>query len=207
MKKRILSLVYVLFFSAIPAILSYLANSDIVWCKLVDNHILSESINISLAQDYCLWVGIVVSAICLSYKLWIVGLRYNSALEQRNALIKMSKTLLTEALGKELISSASEFDIRIFVPKHKLLYKIAGALKVKNFRIFYIIKNVDIIADQGTTINLQFEVYPKPVGLVGSCYSTKAMVYDDNLEETNETKYKLDKHQVSRTSDLKWSIR
>ena len=32
------------------------------------------------------------------------------------------------------------------------------------------------------------------------------MVYDDDLEHTNDTSYSLDRIQVSRTSNLKWSI-
>ena len=41
---------------------------------------------------------------------------------------------------------------------------------------------------------------------MGLCYNTKAMVYDDDLEHTNDKNYHLNKSQIDRTSNLKWSI-
>ena len=38
------------------------------------------------------------------------------------------------------------------------------------------------------------------------CYNTMSMVYDDDLENTNDKIYQLNQTQINRTSDLKWSI-
>lgn len=48
-------------------------------------------------------------------------------------------------------------------------------------------------------------MFPEPQGLVGECYNRKRVLCDDNLENTNPT-YKLNKHQLTRIANLKWSI-
>ena len=118
----------------------------------------------------------------------------------------MNKNILSSSLGKRFLSESSSFDIRIFIPKNPILYKIADKLKIKDIQKKFTIKNIDLIAEQGIAKNLEFEVSPNPQGLVGMCYDTKAMVYDDDLEHTNDKKYQLKENQINRTSDLKWSI-
>ena len=118
----------------------------------------------------------------------------------------MNKHILTSSLGRRFLSDSSSFDIRIFIPKNPLLYKILDKLHISNFKRKFAIKNIDLIAEQGITKNLQFEVYPNQEGLVGLCYKTKSMVYDDDLENTNDKIYQLNQNQISRTSNLKWSI-
>lgn len=201
--KQIIS---VIILSAIPAFLSYLANSSLVFDKLIEFGLLGESINIPLVQDYCLWIGIVFSSIVLSFNLIVTKVKCDHILEQRNLLIKMNKDILTSSLGRRFLSESSAFDIRIFIPKNPILYKFVDKLHIPNIPRKFAIKNIDLIAEQGITKDLQFEVYPNQEGLVGLCYNTKAMVYDDDLEHTNDKNYHLNKSQIGRTSNLKWSI-
>lgn len=196
----------VIIFSAIPSVLSYLANSSFVFDKLQKNGWIGQAVNISEIQDFCLWVGIVFSALLLSLNLIITKFRRDSYLEQRNNLISMNKALLANALGPTFVSNEASFDIRIFIPKHRKLYRLYNLVKNTSFSRKYIIKNISIIAEKGSTKDLQFEVFPNPQGLVGECYKTKAIIYDDKLYETNDSNYRLDKAQIARTSDLKWSI-
>ena len=205
-KKFVKVILPVILFSAIPAVLSYLANSSYIFDKLQKNGWIGKSINISEVQEYCLWIGIVLSAIFLSINLILTKLKRDSYYEQRNNLISMNKALLANALGSTFVSNEASFDIRIFIPKHKIRYRFYDWIKNTSFPRKYIIKNIGIIAEKGSTKDLQFEVYPKPQGLVGECYSTKAIIYDDRLFETNNTYYGLDNSQIARTSDLKWSI-
>ena len=205
-RKIVKQIISVVFLSAIPAFLSYLANSSLIFDKLIEYGFLGGTINIPLVQDYCLWIGIVFSVIVLSVNLIVTKVKYDHILEQRNSLIKMIKNISSGALGKRFLSDSSSFDIRIFIPKYPMLYKIADYLKIKNIHKKFIIKNVDLIADQGITKNLQFEVYPRKEGLVGACYQTKAMIHDDDLENTNDKNYNLGRNQIDRTSNLKWSI-
>ena len=205
-KKHIKVILPVILFSAVPSVLSYLANSSYVFDKLQKNGWIGKSINIKEIQDYCLWIGIVLSAIFLSINLIRTKLKRDSYLEQRNNLISMNKSLLANALGSTFVSNEASFDIRIFIPKHKYLYRFYDWIKNTSFPRKFIIKNISIIAEKGSTKDLQFEVFPNPQGLVGECYKTKYIIYDDKLYETNKTNYSLDNSQIARTSDLKWSI-
>ena len=54
---------------------------------------------------------------------------------------------------------------------------------------------------------MEFEVSPDPQGLVGLCYNIRSVVYDDDLERNNgDDIYNLTEYQLSRTTNLKWSI-
>ena len=134
-------IILVLIFSAIPAFLSYIANSTVFLNKLVEKGIIGKSINLQVVQDYCLWIGMLLSALLLSANLLRTKIRHDYVLEQRNSLIKMEKALLTNSLGKQYLSNSSAADIRIFIPKHQLLYKFADILKIKGVHKKYIIKN------------------------------------------------------------------
>ncbi len=205
-KKFLKEVILVVIFSVISAVLSYLANSSLIFDKMILHGFLSENVNIPLIQDYCLWIGIVLSALFLSLNLIITKFQYDRVLEERNSLIKMNKDILSSSLGKRFLSDSSNFDIRIFIPKHLWLYKIADKLHIDKISKKFAIKNIDLIANQGVTKDLEFEVSPETEGLVGICYQTKAMVYDDNLEKTNNEIYKLNQNQIARTTSLKWSI-
>lgn len=205
-RKFVKQFISVIIFSAIPAFLSYLANSTLIFDKLIESGLLAETLDIPLIQDYCLWIGIVFSALALSFNLLLTKVRYDHILEQRNLLIKMTKNILASSLGKRFLSQASSFDIRIFVPKHPILYKLAERLGYEKYHKKFTVKNIDLISEQGITKNLEFEVYPTEEGLVGMCYNTKYMVCDDDLEHTNDKIYRLSPNQISRTSNLKWSI-
>ena len=126
-------------------------------------------------------------------------------MEQRNSLLKMNKEYLTTYLEKSISSNFSNCNIRIFVPKHPHLYKIATKLKIKARKTF-IIKNFDILSNEGVTKNLKFEVFPKVQGLVGECYKKDSIVYDDELKSTNSINYELNSFQIIKTSSLQWSI-
>lgn len=189
----------VIFFSAISAFSSYLANSTLIFDELIKRGLIGENINIPIVQDYCLWIGVVFSALTLSLNLIVTKVKHDHILEKRNSLIKMIKNIMSSSLGKRFLSDSSTFDIRIFIPKYPVLYRIADNFGINLIRKKFIIKNIELIAEQGITKNLQFEVHPHQEGLVGICYNTKAMVYDDDLEHTNYKKYHLKQNQINRT--------
>lgn len=204
--KAVKHILEVILFSAIPALFSYLASSDLVFNKLIEMNVIGSAINIPVVQDCCLWISIVSSALLLSLRFIITKIKYDLALEERNLLIRMNKNVLAGALRKICFEDQPNFDVRIFIPKHPIKYKLAEMLRWQECRRKFIIKNIDLIAEQGTTKDLEFEVYPRQEGLVGECYQRKCMVYDDNLEENNNTLYNLRENQISRTANLKWSI-
>lgn len=204
--KIIKQIIGVLLLSMIPAFLSYMSNSALFFDKLKEWGFLGENLNIPVIQDRCLIISIVFSAVALSMNLCATKIKYDFALEQRNMLIRMNKKILSSSLDKHCFSQVSSFDIRIFIPKYPTIYKLAEKFGFKQFHKKFIIKNIDLISEQGITKNLEFEVYPQEEGLVGMCYKNKVMVYDDDLEHTNDQIYQLSKSQINRTSDLKWSI-
>ncbi len=205
-KNTIKQTIIVIVLSAIPAFLSYAANSSLIFDKLIEVGVIGEFLDVPLIQDYCLWIGIAISAFGLSLNLLITKIKHEQILEQRNSLIKMNKDFLASSLGRRFLSDTSAFDIRIFIPKHFVWYRICDTLHFNKVKKKFVIKNIDLIAEQGATKNLQFEVEPNQEGLVGLCYKNKALVYDDDLEHTNVANYKLGQHQIARTSKLKWSI-
>lgn len=203
-KKLFINIITTIIYTSIPAFLSYMSSSVSFLPTLVSKGIIGQSINIDLVKDICLILSIILSVVLLSYNLCKTKIQYEDVLTQRNLLIKMNKDNLGIVLSK-LSSNFSDFDIRIFIPKWPLLYKIADRFQW-SIRKEFIIKNIDLIANQGATKNLSFEISPNPQGLVGECYKSKRMIYDDNLESTNSTNYSLNAGQISRTSNLKWSI-
>jgi len=194
-----------LLFSAIPAFCSYIASSDVFLTNLQAQGILGESVNIPFLQDTMLWIGIILSVGFLGGSLAICNIIKDSMMEQRNALIQMNKTILASALSRCVGLENIDFDVRIFVPKHPGLYNMAKFLHI-NMAQKFVIRNIALIAQPGTTKKLQFEVFPKTEGLVGLCYKTKAMMYDDDLMHTNSVRYSLGQNQIDQTSNLMWSI-
>lgn len=207
MKSKIFKHIFTtIFLSAIPAFLSYLSSSELIFDYLIKINLLGEAIDVPFIQDCCLWSGIALSAIFLSLQLIIVQIRLDSVQEERNLLIKMSKDIVSRALAESCTPNPQDFDIRFFIPKHPVLYSILDFLHIQGFPKKFIIKNIELIADQGTTKNLEFEVSPHCEGLVGQCYCSKGIMFDDNLEINNNSNYNLGHNQIQRTSSLKWSI-
>ena len=120
----------------------------------------------------------------------------------------MNKSLLSGALNTCCTPNPMDFDIRIFLPKRPWNYRIFSKLPFKMFKKKkFSIKNIDVVSGAKNSWKLEFEVYPNQQGLVGMCYNEKAIVFDDNLEETNsDPKYKLGRYHLSQTSELKWCI-
>ena len=192
-------------FSAAPAFCSYAANSKVFLPGLQERGIIGGAVDLSQIQDTLLWVGIILSVVLLGGSLVVSNIKRDSAINQRNALIQMNKAILASTLSKCVGLENIDFDIRIFVPKHLHLYRAAKILRLNVPRKF-VIRNVELIAHPGITKKLQFEVYPRHEGLVGLCYDGKKMMYDDDLENTNDVLYDLGPNQIDKTSSLMWSI-
>ena len=204
--KLLKAIIKTVIISAIPAVLSYLANSSLPFDKLIEWKVLSAEVDIPLVQDWCLWLSIGMTAVLLSLNLIITQHKYECTLEERDRLIKMAKSILENSFVKKYFQEHVDFNMRFFVPKYSVLYWLADRLKFKYIKKKFVIKNIELIADPGITKDLQFEVSPKVEGLVGQCYTKKCVLWDDKLESTNTTAYNLDQHQISRTTDLKWII-
>lgn len=190
---------------AIPAVTAYLASSDSLLQFLIKHNVLASSINISLFQDICLFINIVFTTFILCFRLIKYEFRQKSSNKKISGLYNMVKKIIQSNLCQISGDSNISFDLRIFVPK-KSFRRWIKSLFSKNAEKWFIIRNVEPFASRDVTEHLEFRVEPNPQGLVGSAYTKKSIVYDDNLSETNSTAYSLDQTQVSRTSSLLWSI-
>ncbi len=209
MKKIFLIFILPILYEIICSGLVYLSKSQIAWDYLKKINIFNQSLKIDKCQDVCLILSIVLSAIFLSINLIRKNLKYEKIQGQRNSLMKMNKENLGFAL-KEYSTGFSDFDMRIFVPKYPRIYKILD-YKILNYIPFlkkriFTIKNIDLLANEGATKGLEFEVSPNVEGLVGQCYQEQGVILDDNLEITNAIKYSLKQSQIYKTANLKWSI-
>lgn len=86
-----------------------------------------------------------------------------------------------------------------------VIQRICVWLKIQTKNIYYI-KNIEGLAEKDITDNLKFEVCPNRQGLVGECYEQKAILYDDDLENSNEINYNLTHYQIAKTNQLKFIL-
>lgn len=190
---------------AVPALTAYLAASDSLLKFLIGHNILAKNFNISLFQDICLLINIVFTTFVLCLRLIRYEHREESSIRKISGLYNMVKKIIQSNLSHISGDSNISFDLRIFVPKRSISCFIKSLFHIKTEKWFFI-RNIEPFANKDITEHLKFRVDPDPQGLVGSAYSKKSIVYDDNLAETNSTSYSLDQAQVSRTSALLWSI-
>ena len=117
----------------------------------------------------------------------------------------MIKQFLQSNLAQISGNSNINFDLRIFVPERNIWQRIKTILGKKKEK-WFVIRNIEPFARKDITEHLKLRVEPEGQGLVGTAYSTKSIVYDDHLSETNGTVYSLDQAQINRTSTLLWSL-
>lgn len=190
---------------AVPALSAYLANNDSLVQFLINKKILSNQFNVGQFQNICLIVNILFTTFVLYMKILLNEAKEESSKRKISGLYKMVKTFIQSNLGQISGDKNISFDLRIFVPKRSILAFLRKIFHKRNEKWFYI-RNIEPFASRDTTEHLKFRVDPDPQGLVGQAYSTKSIVYDDNLSVTNSIAYSLDQTQVSRTSNLLWSI-
>ncbi len=190
---------------AIPALTAYLAASDSFLQFLIRRNILASSFNVDLFQDICLFINIIFTTFVLCLRLIKNEFQEKSNSRKISGLYNVVKKIIQSNLSQISGDSNLSFDLRIFVPKRSLRCWIKSLFH-KNTEKWFCIRNIEPFANKDVTEHLVFRVEPNPQGLVGSAYSKKCIVYDDNLSETNSTSYSLDQSQVNRTSGLLWSI-
>lgn len=213
MKIKRLVIIRVFFITLLPAILTLLAKSNSLLDNLQANgYLLINKTDITYLKDIFLIVSIVFSSVFISIRLALVELERNTIIKQRVCLIKYNKENFVSVLQSKGLIEYNVLNIRLFVPRKGIL-EVGKTLLSKisfnrvKFNKEFCIKNIDGLGDKGKTDNLTFVVYPenKIQGLVGECYTQKAIVYDDNLEETCGS-YSLNEYQLDKTCDIKFCL-
>lgn len=190
-----------IFTSAIPAIVTYLGKTNNIIDYLYKNNYIGSAFDIELFKSTCQIISIVLSFFIILYQQIATNIKVNNGKQKINGLLYQTKMIFQEALSS-IIGDTVNFDIRIFVPIKKLIkWK-------KDNSLYFQIVNYEGLGTVGTTNDLKFKVSPKneKQGLVGECYCSGNMLYDDCLAKNNSTSYHLDKYQQSKTRDLEFSI-
>lgn len=206
MRKTVAIGVKGILFSLVPATFTLLGTIKALdW--LQKQGYIGSAVNIQVVKDVCSMLGIFTTFIFLTSNVIIHEIEEDKYKTQAKQLIKYNKDILTSALSEYLGKEYCNIDIRIFVPYKTVWWRIAHLFN-KNMPLQFGIKNIEGLAEAGVTNNLKFQVSPqdKVQGLVGECYQQRKMIYDDNLQETNDKDYNLTDYQISKTNDLKFII-
>lgn len=190
--------------SLVPAILVWIGQSDML-LRLKEHQYIGINVDVNFIKDVSAILGVVLTFGFLTRPLIISELNEQKYHVQRDRLIKYNKEIFLKVFCKTLGLGRCDLEIRIFVPERGWKYRLNKLLK-KDVPFYYKIKNLEGLADPGTTEDLRFQVYPKQEGLVGQCFQERTILYDDNLEENNDTKYNLNEYQINKTSDLKFVL-
>lgn len=206
MKKILSIIVKGLIFSCIPALLTSLSTTNTLDALQKAGYI-GNAVNISKCKDVCTIISILLTFVLLTANLIIHEINEEKYRNQAQQLLKFNKDILVKTLSEHLGREYCDINIRIFVPYKNLYWRIAHYFN-KNIPLMFSIKNIDGLANAGLTSSLKFQVSPSESkqGLVGACYQERKIIYDDNLQETNNTDYNLSDFQKSKTSDLKFII-
>ena len=170
-----------------------------------NNGYLGNKLDLTWFADSMNFCSIILTFIFLTIPLIISEIKCQEYEKQRDSLIKNNKEIFEMTVKNVLNLRYCRLNVRIFVPKISLLNKIRKKLGL-NYKLEYCIQNVSGLADKDITEELSFEVQPSSQGLVGLCYEQKAILYDDNLEESNEVNYNLSGQQIAKTNTLKFSL-
>ena len=191
---------------AIPAISTYFASDDtlIKWKK--KKNILSGTINTLLFQKICLLISVIFTTFILNIKLIISSCTNERHQKEIAGLYNVIKQFAQSNFASITNNNNFSFDLRIFVPEVNISKTVLAFVTRKKAEKWFIIRNIEPFAKKDITEHLRFRVEPDIQGLVGEAYKSGFIVYDETLEITNNTKYSLDKAQLSRTSKLLWSL-
>lgn len=205
-KKKKEIIVQGIIFSLIPAVFTWLGQSDYVWDFLKESQYIGQKLNISLVKDICTFLGIILTFSLLTVNLICSQIRENIYKEQRLSFVKFNKEIFIKTLEDVLGKEYANIEIRIFVPKKTIIWHIKKIFQPKKTKLYFVIKNIPGLANPGLTNNLSFEVEPVRQGLVGECYEKHQMLLDDDLEQNNETNYNLNGYQINKTNNLKFIL-
>ena len=206
MKKIFGIIIKGLLFSFIPAIFTLFGTID-AFDRLQKAGYIGNAIDVQNLKNICSVLGVILTFLLLTKNLISHEIEEEKYKKQAKQLLKYNKDILVSALSEYLGKEYCNIDIRIFVPQKSICWYIGHAFD-KNIPLKFKIKNIEGLADAGITNNLSFQVSPEEgaQGLVGECYQQRKIVYDENLQETNDTGYNLTDYQKSRTNDLKFII-
>lgn len=195
-------------FSLIPAVCTLLASTDILfWIQ--DRQYLGKNVDVEMLKVFFSFLGIFLTFLLLTINIIKSQMREKKYHKQASDLIKYTKEIMVSAMADQLNINYCSINIRIFVPKKRIIFRLKRKIfNNSSSKLYFEIKNIDGLADAGMTNNLKFRVSPADdkQGLVGECYNSRKMIYDDNLKESNDKSYNLSEYQINKTNNLRFII-
>lgn len=200
--KKLVGIIKIFIVSLLPTLLQYISNSNLLEI-LQKAQIIGMAVDVPKVKTVIGLFGCVLTAFMLVYYQWSAEKKIANLEKINNQLLELHKKSFVKLLSSKVSNTFEKINIRIFVPHYSLKYYLSCKRHLE-----FVIKNFSELADTGITNNLRFQVLPtaSAEGLVGDCYNSKRMVYDDNLEETNEQNYHLSEYQKNKTRTLKFSM-
>jgi hypothetical protein len=189
----------------IPIVLFYFAQPNILDKYIQNLWWAGKPIDVIKIQGVCLFLGTIYTILVIGYHIVRIRIDIQQIKSKRGKLIAHNKDTMLDALRIKFTALPHDIEIRIFVPE-TLLDRISSILQGKPYKAMrFAIRNIEGLADAGTTDELSFEVKPNPEGLVGQCYKLRQIVLDRDLL-TSSADYNLDDHKKNKTANLRFCM-
>lgn len=209
MDRRVRHILAAAFWTGVIGLCAFLQSSPNALPQLQKSGIIGPAFDIGVTRDWLAGIAPVAAAIGF-FRTADCASKNEVLQEQRASLLRQTKDSFAQTLALKLglklhNSQTPELSVRIFLPERTrwLNPRMLFTKLLHRDNIRFRISNVKGLADRRCNDGLSFIVSPsaRAQGLVGTCYNTKEIVLDDNLQNGGK-EYNLSRQLSSATSDL-----
>lgn len=202
----------------IPAILGYLAKAN-NWPNpflqavfAIDMGQGAAAVNKALAdiKDIIWLVSVIFTAIPLQvYMIWNKE-KESRAIAERDGLLRFLRDQFQYKLEEEAKTKYPNVNIRVYLPKRKLISFIntanySGKKRVVLFQTVLRNKNISGFCCSDTIEGLYFHTGENAQGLVGECYTQKQILYEDDMRKP-DAEYHLTGYLKDHTLNTRFCL-
>lgn len=202
----------------VPAILGYLAKADVLpnpflaTVFAIDMGQGTAAVNQQLAPiKDCIWfISVMFTAIPLQvYMIWNRE-RESRATAERDGLLRFLRDQFQYKLEEEAKTKYPNINIHVFLPKYKfvsILNTNGNSNRKRLFLFQTVLKSKDIsgFCCNDTTDGLYFHTGEAAQGLIGKCYTDKALLYEEDLRKMDAA-YHLTGYQKNHTRSTRFCL-
>lgn len=212
-KKHFISIVI----AFIPAILGYLAkayilpNSFLIAVFAIDmSQSATANDRLAAIKDYIWLISVIFTAIPLQvYSIWNKE-RESRAIAERDGLLRFLRDQFQYKLEEEAKTKYPNINIRVFLPKYKIVSILSTGDHSKRKRLFLFqtvlkSKNISGFCCNDTIDGLYFHTGEAAQGLIGKCYTDRALLYEEDLRKADAT-YHLTGYQKNHTRNARFCL-
>ena len=185
--------------SLLASLLIFIGKNDLILNWLVDNNVLSSSLNIEKTQLVCFIIGVFWAGLWLPIQHSKLKTKQNKKDEQFIELLKYNKLSYFKLIKNKLNAYNVNFDTHIFQPQKGIVG--FWNRKIYNKTILKLI-NVKGISDTFHHKSLTFEINKTVTqGLVGKTYKEQTLSVDLNLADNN---YSLTQQHLTKLGTVEF---